>query len=351
MQDGYALSDILRVEAQSPMIPVVDFAQLQEMMMEPNWADVNPGQPALAVHLPQKRQTTVETAQIENWISRQPIPVIGVVHESGKSSLEDTVDLIVSDDDQLSAVVDKIIRNPQASAVLVQVVRTTISLPVAQALNVESLAYSTLQGGEEFARWLHEFHSGRGARTPPQITDSPILVSRKGNLLEIILNTPENRNALSVPMRDALSEAFKMVIMDRSIEHVNVYGNGPSFSAGGDLTEFGDSSDRALAHQIRLLRMPAQYLAQEAGRYTFHLHGACIGAGIEMPAFAGRLVASPDTFFILPEVGMGLVPGAGGCVSIPRRIGRQKMNWLAITGERLSADKALEWGLIDEMTG
>ena len=352
MQDGYALSDILnRVEAQYSMIPVVDFAQLQEMMMEPNWADVNPGQPALAVHLPQKRQTTVETAQIENWISRQPIPVIGVVHESGKSSLEDTVDLIVSDDDQLSAVVDKIIRNPQASAVLVQVVRTTISLPVAQALNVESLAYSTLQGGEEFARWLHEFHSGRGARTPPQITDSPILVSRKGNLLEIILNTPENRNALSVPMRDALSEAFKMVIMDRSIEHVNVYGNGPSFSAGGDLTEFGDSSDRALAHQIRLLRMPAQYLAQEAGRYTFHLHGACIGAGIEMPAFAGRLVASPDTFFILPEVGMGLVPGAGGCVSIPRRIGRQKMNWLAITGERLSADKALEWGLIDEMTG
>ena len=352
MQDGYALSDILnRVEAQYSMIPVVDFAQLQEMMMEPNWADVNPGQPALAVHLPQKRQTTVETAQIENWISRQPVPVIGVVQESGKSSLEDTVDLIVSDDDQLSAVVDKIIRNPQASAVLVQVVRTAVSLPIAQALNVESLAYSTLQGGEEFARWLHEFHSGRGARTPPQITDSPILVSRKGNLLEIILNTPENRNALSVPMRDALSEAFKMVIMDRSIEHVNVYGNGPSFSAGGDLTEFGDSSDRALAHQIRLLRMPAQYLAQEAGRYTFHLHGACIGAGIEMPAFAGRLVASPDTFFILPEVGMGLVPGAGGCVSIPRRIGRQKMNWLAITGERLSADKALEWGLIDEMTG
>ena len=108
--------------------------------MEPNWADVNPDHPAIAVYLPREPRTTVEVAQIEHWLSRQPIPVIGVVHESGKSSLEDTVDLIVSDDDQMSAVVEKIIRNPQASAVLVQVVRTTVSLPVAQALNVESLA-------------------------------------------------------------------------------------------------------------------------------------------------------------------------------------------------------------------
>jgi enoyl-CoA hydratase/carnithine racemase len=46
---------------------------------------------------------------------------------------------------------------------------------------------------------------------------------------------------------------------------------------------------------------------------------------------------------------MGLVPGAGGCVSIPRRIGRQRMNFLAITGQRLSAEEALEWGLVDEI--
>ena len=95
--------------------------------------------------------------------------------------------------------------------------------------------------------------------------------------------------------------------------------------------------------------MPAQYLARRADCYTFHLHGACIGAGIEMSAFAGRLIAAKDTYFQLPEVGMGLVPGAGGCVSIPRRIGRQKMNLLAITGMKLSADQARTWGLIDEI--
>jgi enoyl-CoA hydratase len=49
----------------------------------------------------------------------------------------------------------------------------------------------------------------------------------------------------------------------------------------------------------------------------------------------------------LPEVAMGLIPGAGGCVSIPRRIGRQRMNWLALTGIRLSVEEALAWGLVD----
>jgi enoyl-CoA hydratase/carnithine racemase len=78
-----------------------------------------------------------------------------------------------------------------------------------------------------------------------------------------------------------------------------------------------------------------------------HVHGACVGAGVELPAFARRVVAAPDTWFQLPEVGMGLVPGAGGTASLPRRIGRQRTAWLALTGVRLPAATALEWGLVD----
>ena len=95
--------------------------------------------------------------------------------------------------------------------------------------------------------------------------------------------------------------------------------------------------------------MPARYLAEHAQRYRFDLHGACIGAGIELPAFAGHITATRDTFFRLPEVAMGLIPGAGGCVSIPRRIGRHRTNYLAVTGMALSAEDALSWGLIDEL--
>ena len=65
--------------------------------------------------------------------------------------------------------------------------------------------------------------------------------------------------------------------------------------------------------------------------------------------FARHITATPDTFFQLPEIAMGLIPGAGGCVSIPRRIGRQRTNWLAMTGEQLDAEQALAWGLVDRL--
>jgi enoyl-CoA hydratase/carnithine racemase len=68
---------------------------------------------------------------------------------------------------------------------------------------------------------------------------------------------------------------------------------------------------------------------------------------VELPAFARRVVARPDARFWLPEVAMGLVPGAGGTVSIPRRIGRQRTALLALTGTAIDATTALEWGLVD----
>jgi len=86
-----------------------------------------------------------------------------------------------------------------------------------------------------------------------------------------------------------------------------------------------------------------------ADRTEFRVHGACIGAGVELAAFAHRVVADPGTEFRLPEVGMGLVPGAGGTVSIPRRIGRHRTAFLGIGGSALSATTAADWGLVDAL--
>jgi enoyl-CoA hydratase/carnithine racemase len=90
-------------------------------------------------------------------------------------------------------------------------------------------------------------------------------------------------------------------------------------------------------------------LSRCADRVEARVHGACVGAGAELPAFCRRVVAAPGAFFQLPEVGFGLVPGAGGTVSLPRRIGRQRTAWLALTGRRLPAELAREWGLVDEI--
>ncbi len=284
-----------------------------------------------------------ETARLCAWLIRQPVPVIGLAAQ-GPSRLADSLDLLVDGPEELDSVTSRIECFPHASAVLVQVLRTTSKLDMANALVVESLAYAALQGGTEFARWLTS-QPQRRSHTPP--VEDIVMLHRQGDDLHVVLNSPGNRNALSAAMRDALSDAFRFATQDGSIARIEVSAKGPCFSAGGDLTEFGTMTDLAEAHRIRMLRMPAGYLAACRNRCTFRLHGACIGAGIELPAFAARLVAKPDATFRLPEVGMGLIPGAGGCVSIPRRIGRQRTAHMAILGEAIDAGQALAWGLID----
>src|SRR5262249_13882573 len=128
-------------------------------------------------------------------------------------------------------------------------------------------------------------------------------------------------------------------------------GAGPSFCSGGDLTEFGSLADPVNAHLVRMTRSVALLLAQVAERTEVTIHGATIGAGIELAAFAGRGRAREDTVIRLPELGFGLVPGAGGTVSITRRIGRHRVGWLALSGEPLDAETALAWGLVDELVG
>ena len=322
---------------------MIDASLLKNLIREPNWAD-NAGKEWLSVDLSEANYSNEEAQAISQWLRRQPVPVIGL--KNNDKRMLDALDLLADTDSEVEHLASFISQHPQASAVLVQVTRVTMSLPVMAALTVESLGYATLQGGEEFSRWLSGQHKTTVGMTN---TSAPVVIKRTGSELSIQLNSPGNRNALSVSMRDSLSEAFSLVAMDDSIEQVVVSGAGPCFSAGGDLTEFGISKDVAEAHRIRQLKMPAQYLAEHAGRYSFNLHGACIGAGIELPAFSRHISASRDAFFRLPEVAMGLIPGAGGCVSIPRRIGRHRTNYLAVTGMELSAEKALSWGLIDEL--
>ena len=228
---------------------------------------------------------------------------------------------------------------------LVQLLRHNAGRTNHEGLVAESLAYSTLQRGPEFAAWL----AGRSRPAAATSAEPAVLTRRDGPRLELVLNRPERRNALSVEMRDALVEALRLAASDATIAEIVLSGNGPAFSAGGDLDEFGTFPDPATAHAVRAIRGPARALAACADRVRVELHGACVGAGIELAAFAWRVVARPDAFFQLPEVAMGLVPGAGGTVSLPRRIGRQRTAYLCLSGVRLDAATALQWGLVDEI--
>ena len=240
--------------------------------------------------------------------------------------------------DQLRA---SVMANPVAALTLTWLMRRAAGLPAADALVEESSAYSTLLAGREFGGWL----ASRRAPRPIEAGER-VRVARDGGVLQVVLSRPGRRNAVDAAMRDALREALAIAEADPALRVV-ISAEGPSFSAGGDLDEFGTATDVASAHLVRVVGSVGAAIHRIRDRVTVRVQGVCMGAGVELPAFAGRVIAARDAEFALPEIAMGLIPGAGGTVSITARIGRHRALWFALTGTRLDAPTALEWGLVD----
>jgi hypothetical protein len=236
--------------------------------------------------------------------------------------------------------------NPYAAVTLAQVLRAQQSQPFERALQIESFAYSMLLSGAEFHRWL------KSAPSPPQQsqTQTPaVMLERDGDILRIELARPESENALTAEMREALVEALRVARMDETVTAVEIRGRGRVFCSGGALHEFGSAHDLVVAHQIRTQHSVALALDRIKAPTRVFIQGTAVGGGIEFAAAGRELIASPTAFFRLPEIGMGLIPGAGGTASIARRIGRERTAYMALSGTKLRARTALTWGLIDRI--
>ncbi|HLK24156.1 MAG TPA: enoyl-CoA hydratase/isomerase family protein [Caulobacteraceae bacterium] len=243
------------------------------------------------------------------------------------------------------ALAERVAAQPVAATVAAQVLRVSERLSFDEALVQESIAYSMLLASEGFRAW----RAANPPRDRPPDTAPRVAIHAADAAIELRLTRPAARNAFDAAMRDELAEAFEFAIEHPDQPPVVLCGAGPAFSAGGDLDEFGRADDAGRAHLIRSLRSPARLAHALGGRLTACLHGACVGAGIEVPAAAAHVTARPGAFFRLPEVSMGLIPGAGGTASIPRRIGRHRACFMAISGADIDVDLALAWGLIDAL--
>lgn len=301
------------------------------------------GQPVLVVDATSWRKPAVPVQAVVIGVDREgALPAIAV----------DDFDLLVTSapaaprpwvfDTRPGRMADAVGANPYAATIAAQVLRLTAKLPLAEALAVESLAYSVLLGGREFARWRAATPNSELPHPP-----DPLIVARESNLLTLTLHDPASRNAMSAPMRDALYEALANALDDPGRPAVILQGTGKCFSTGGALGEFGTAKDLAEAHSIRTLHSCARALDALADRATVRLHGACVGSGIEVAAAAHHRVATPDAWFQLPELTMGLIPGAGGTATVARAIGRHRTLWMLLSAKRIGAVQALEWGLID----
>jgi hypothetical protein len=287
---------------------------------------------------------------------RRAPTVVVLVGEPGRvpPELVDAVDVALTatpdpprpwHDAPLGPILERLADQPLAGLALASLLRVSEHLPVWEAVAAEAATYGMLLGSDAHRRWLDQ-------RPPPPGHPSgdgrdPVSATYRRDVLSVTLDRPEVHNAVDTALRDRLVEVLDSAGPVDWIHDIDLRGRGPSFCSGGDIHEFGSVPDGATSHAVRLTRHPGLAVHRQAERVTAHVHGHCIGAGIEIPAFAARVVAAPRTQIRLPELGMGLVPGAGGTVSLPRRIGRHRTAWLALSGATIDAATALRWRLVD----
>lgn len=325
-------------------MPVVDLDELVALARDPS-RTTGPLAPTgsgwLAVDL---RGAAPPSPPCPEDVAGLPAVLIAIGTVGGADA--DWFDVVVADDDAATLVTDAVEAHPVAATSLAVLLRGGDRRTAAEGLAAESATYSMLQAGAEHQAWL----ASRRRRDPRPSNDGPpVRVERDGDRLTLTLSRPEVRNAFDAATRDALLDGLAIATADPAIAEVVLAGDGPAFCSGGDLDEFGTATDPSAAHVLRLARSVGGALHRMAPKVTARVHGACVGAGVELPAFAGRVVARADAVLALPEVAMGLVPGAGGTVSIARRIGRHRTAWLALTGQPIDAPTALAWGLVDDV--
>ena len=173
-----------------------------------------------------------------------------------------------------------------------------------------------------------------------------ILATRSGAILEIRLNRPDKKNAITVAMYAALADAFEEAGADPAIRAVTIAGNGGLFTAGNDLKDFQQSREGGPDMPVfRFLRAIASCPKIVIGGVA----GQAIGIGTTMLLHCDLVLAAPSALFSLPFVDLALVPEAASSLLLPRLIGRQRAARHLILAEPFDAETALCYGLVTEI--
>jgi 3-hydroxyacyl-CoA dehydrogenase len=167
-------------------------------------------------------------------------------------------------------------------------------------------------------------------------------LDRRGRVAVLTVNNPPV-NALSQHVRQGLHDGLKQAIADSAAGAIVIVCAGRTFIAGADITEFGKPPVPPSLHTVLdvIESSPKPVIAA--------IHGTALGGGLEVTLACHYRVGTKDARFGLPEVKLGLLPGAGGTQRLPRVVGVDKALSMMVSGDPIRADEALKHGLIDEI--
>lgn len=166
----------------------------------------------------------------------------------------------------------------------------------------------------------------------------------------ITLNRPEVRNALSIALIERLLDVLSVLSEERDLRALILTGAGEyAFCAGADLHERRLLAPEDRGQHTELINSLADAVAYFPTPVIAAIHGYALAGGLELALACDLRVASNDAVVGLPEVKIGIFPGAGGLVRLPRLVGSSTAKDLIYTGRQIAADEAFELGLIDRV--
>jgi enoyl-CoA hydratase len=178
-----------------------------------------------------------------------------------------------------------------------------------------------------------------------------LLVARAGHVARVMMNRPDQLNALGTRTVAALNRAFDDLEADDSVRAIIVAGSGRHFSAGADIGELErmrtPNEFRAFIDALQACFARLQGLTKPS---VAAIHGIAYGGGLELALSCDLRVAARDARLGVPEIKLGLLPGAGGTQRLPRLLPSAIAKQMVLTGEPLSAERAHQLGLINEVT-
>ena len=177
-----------------------------------------------------------------------------------------------------------------------------------------------------------------------------IIYEKVDGISYVTLNRPQALNAYNLKMRDELYQVLGAIKDDAEVKVVIFKGAGErAFCAGADLAEFLTAPSPVIARQVRWERDVWGLFLSITKPLIAALHGYVLGSGIEIALCCDIRLASEDTQFGLPEVGLGIIPAAGGTQTLPRIIGGAKALEVLLTGRLIKADEARRLKLVNQV--
>ena len=168
-------------------------------------------------------------------------------------------------------------------------------------------------------------------------------IEKDGNISIITLNSPPV-NALSAPVREGLHKGISEARNDKETEAIVIICEGRTFIAGADISEFGKEPKGPSLFEVQ------EFIEDSDKPVIAAIHGTALGGGLEVALTCHYRIAVPSAKCGLPEVNLGLLPGAGGTQRLPRVVGVEKALQMVTSGQHVPAKQCLEMGLVDEIS-